>query len=150
MDTIAYVPDPVDTTTMCSVVENHPRFSTDYFREAVKPQVSNYDTYDNSNHATAIHFLLESLDEDTRIIIRDLCEGEAFPVHVMELIEYVRRASTDHFAKLIEDIKKRKPAQYPAQNLELMAKANRSDAKELTQAGQYDHRLTLYMLENFL
>ena len=150
MDTITYAPDPVEVTTMRSVVVDHPRFSTEYVREAIEDQVTKYDAFDKSNDSTATHFLLESLDEDMRVILRDLCEGEVFPVYVMELIEYVRRASTDHFAKLSDDIKKRKPSQYSGQDLEQMAKAMCADAKELTQAGQCDHRLTLHMLDNFL
>ena len=39
---------------------------------------------------------------------------------------------------------------YPGQNLMKMAVANRADAEELFNAGQYDHNLTLHMLKNFL
>jgi hypothetical protein len=150
MDTIAYVLDPVEEKSMCNVVIDHPRFSVDIVKINITDQLSCYDTYDKVNDKDATYFFLDSLEEDTRIVIRDLCEGQPFPVHVMELIEYVRRATTDHFDKLAEDIKLCKPSQYAGEDLEKMTADMRNKAKELTLAGCYEHRLTLHMLDNFL
>jgi hypothetical protein len=86
MDTIAFVPDPVEEKEMRNVVVDHPRFSVEIVKTNIKAQLSGYDMYDKANDKDAINFFLESLEEDTRIVIRDLCEGQPFPVYVMELI----------------------------------------------------------------
>jgi hypothetical protein len=86
MDTIAYVPDPAEDKEMRNVVVDHPRFSVEIVKTNIVQQLSCYDMYDKANDKNATNFFLESLEEDTRIAIRDMCEGQPFPVHVMALI----------------------------------------------------------------
>ena len=151
MDTIAYVPDPVDKTTMLNCVKFHGRFSVESIRTMVATQVLSYDDFDKANNREAQQFLLASLDPELARELRDVMdESEPFPVTLLRLIHMIRSASIDRFENLKVRIKSRKPAKYPGQDLSKMAVELRADALELDIAGQYDHNLTLHMLDAFL
>ena len=151
MDTIAYVPDPINPSVMVNVVEEHGRFSVDTVNSQVAPQLLLYDVYDKNNDEAAQFFLLDSLEPDLKKEVRDLMDqGEAFPTTFLRLIQLIRSTSIDRFENLKHRIKARKATQYPGQNLTLMAADLRADAKELDIAGHYDHSLTLHMLDAFL
>lgn len=63
MDTIAYVPDPVDKNTMVNCVTDHARFSVESVTTLIEAQMSRYDHYDKANDTAATNFLLSSLDD---------------------------------------------------------------------------------------
>jgi len=64
MDSIAYIPDPVDSSLMVNVVEDHGRFTLESVTKQVQSQLTKYDMYDKTNDAEATDFLLDSLEDD--------------------------------------------------------------------------------------
>jgi hypothetical protein len=151
MDPVAYVPDPVDPTKMVNCVKEHGRFTVESISKQIKLQLSKYDTYDQQNDREARQFLLDILDSNLAREVRDVSEpGKAFPITFLRLIKTIRSTSIDRFEQLKNRIKQRKPHQYSGQDLSKMASDLRAEARELEIAGQYDHNLTLHMLDAFL
>ena len=150
LDTIAHLPDPVTKEPVC-VVTNHPRFNVESAKLMVKDQVSKYDKYDRANDAEAKLFLENSLEESVaERVMSKVSDEDTFPVMFMQLIYLLQNQSLHRFEVIKDRIAKRKPAQYPGQDIALMAQDNKNDAKELATAGQYDHNLTSRMVDNFL
>jgi hypothetical protein len=58
------------------------------------------------------------------------------------------RFTTDD--RLKSNIRKVKPSQFPGQDLEALTRKIQADAMELDTAGQYDHNLTLTILDRFI
>ena len=151
MDTIAYVPDPVDPQTMVNSVKGHSRFTVDSCSTMMTTQLSRYDHYDEMNNREARNFLVESLTNDLARELREVSEdNDSFPVTFLRLIQLIRSTSIDRFENLKLSIKSRKPTKYPGQDISKMASDLRADAQQLDIAGQYDHNLTLHMLDSFM
>ncbi len=151
MDSIAYVPDPVDPNIMVNIVKDHGRFTLESVSRLIKPQLLKYDSYDKANDAEASEFLVDSLEADLAKELREIKEpDDPFPKVWIRFIRTIRSISIDRFEDLKKKIKACKPTQYPGQDLSKMALDLRSYAKELEVAGQYDHNLTLHMLNSFL
>ena len=151
MDSITYVPDPIDNTLMVSCVTAHGRFTVASVKRLISPQVLLYDSFDKSNDREATEYLLESLDADLARELRDVMDlGEPFPVTFLRFIHLIRSTSIDRLENLKVRIKSRKPTQYAGQDVSKMASEIRADALELEIAGQYDHNITLHILDAFL
>lgn len=71
METIAYIPDPVNTTSMVNVVKNHARFTTKSAAQMILIQVTQYDKYDKTNDRTARLYLLNSLSPALKQKVND-------------------------------------------------------------------------------
>jgi hypothetical protein len=54
MDSIAYVPDPVDPCLMVNIVKDHGRFTLESISRLIKPQLLKYDGYDKANDTEAL------------------------------------------------------------------------------------------------
>jgi hypothetical protein len=151
LDTIAYLPDAVDTTRVSSVVTEYTRFSVDSATKQAQLIVNKYDEYDTANDHEACEFLLNSLDptlaDDLRMDRRD---GDNFPIMYIRLIRLIRSTSIDHFDTLKATIRKVKASQFPGQDLNAMSRKIQIAAQELDTAGQYDHNLTLAILDSFI
>ena len=151
MDSITYVPDPIDNTLMVSCVNAHGRFTVASVKKLIAPQVLLYDSFDKSNDREATEYLLESLEADLARELRDVMDpGEPFPVTFLRFIHLIRSTSIDRLENLKVRIKSRKPTQYAGQDISKMASEIRADALELEIAGQYDHNITLHILDAFL
>ena len=151
LDTIAYLPDPADRTVMINVVENHARVSKDYAKTEGARQAGRYDGFDHENDKAATAWLLDSLDETLRQAVDiKVKPGDTFPLVWMYLITNIQALSVDRFNNMKDRIRNAKPTDYAGQDLAQLATAFLKDAKELTAAGQYDHNLTLKMMDNFL
>jgi len=152
LDTIAYVPDPGNALTrMISCVTDHARLSVDHVSTHIVKQQQKYDEYDKANDAEATKYLLNSIDDSLLKEIRNIRnESDAFPVLFMHLIGIVRSVSIDRFNRIKKQIENRHPSQYAGEDLAQMSQDFLTDANELEIAGQYDHNLTLNMLEAFL
>ena len=151
MDTIAYLPNPIDSSQMIHIVTDYARYSISTAETAYANQVGSYDKYDIQNNNTACKFLLASLDKELHdSIVEQLEEDPGFAVVWLYLIKAIQSISIERFEDLKAQIKRRHPANYPGQNLESLAADFRKDAKELVTAGHYDHNLSLNMLEAFL
>jgi hypothetical protein len=77
--------------------------------------------------------------------------GDNFPILYLRLIKFIRSASIDRFDRLKANIRKIESSQFPGQYLEAMSRAIQAvDAMKLDTAGQYDHNLTLAILDSFI
>ena len=148
METIAYLPDPEDKNKMSNVVTAHSRYTVQSAQALIKDQLVKYD---KSNDTAAITYLMESLTEAlSNKISEKLEETDPFPIVWLQFLKSIQSTSIERFENLKSSIKMRLPSQYSGENLELLAAQFRKDALELTTAGQYDHHLTLSMLDTFL
>ena len=151
MDSISYVPDPQDKAVMLSCVENHSRFTVESITVLIQDQVIEYDAYDHSNDSAATDFLLDSLSPElAKDIRRAKNDNDPFPVVFMHLIKIIRSSSLSRFDHLKTTIREKKASSYAGQDLTKLASDLQEAAKELDTAGQYDHNLTLVMLDTFL
>ena len=150
-DSIAYVPDPVDTAKMTCCVTCHTRLSLDTIETTMQPQIAAYDPYDTSNDLEAKDFLFASLSDELAKELRSLTsQTDSFPVVYLRLINVLRHRTIQHFTTIKDRIKARLPSQYAGEDLSKLAIDFHNDAKELENAGQYDHNLSLNMLDSFL
>ena len=76
-------------------------------------------------------------------------DDDSLHVVWLTLINEIQTQSIERIASIKRQIKDRKAPMYAGQDLMKMAVANRTDAAELFNAGQYDHNLTLDMLKNY-
>lgn len=153
MDTIGYLPDPEEPTKMIPVIEYYAKYTVEAGRESSDKLYPKFDKYDRTNDKAATEFLLESLDPKLRDTVDEKLQDEprnTFVVTWLQLIETFRRFSSEHYDKLKAQIKARRPSQYPAEDLETLARDFRQDARELDKASQYEHKLTLEMVKIFL
>jgi hypothetical protein len=149
LDTIAYLPDM--RKKMSYVITDHARFTLDSAREGSVTQMKLYDKYDHSNNDAAKAFLLDSLAVDLKTTITELIDDDdSFHVVWLTLMNEIQTQSIERIESIKRQIKERKPQMYAGQDLMKMAVANRADALELTNAGQYEHNLSLDMLKNYL
>jgi hypothetical protein len=149
LDTVAYLPDM--RKKMSYVITDHARFTLDSARAGSVAQMKSYDKYDHSNNKAAKAFLLDSLAVDLKTTITELIEDDdSFHVVWLTLMNEIQTQSIERIESIKRQIKDRKPQMYPGQDLMKMAVANRADALELTNAGQYEHNLSLDMLKNYL
>jgi hypothetical protein len=151
LDSVTYAPDPIDAARMSCIIHEHTRFSIETVETTMAAQIKKYDSYDKMNDAEITHLLMNSLDHELAKELRDIRqETDPFPVVWMHLIKLIRSVSIDRYEHLKARIKTRRPSQYSGQDMTQLASAFRQDAKELEIAGQYDHNLTLHMLDAFL
>ena len=148
LDSIAYVPDPVDATKMISVITTHARFN---FKEVMKEgntiMKNHFDSYSIANVEDAKEFLMNSIDEDLEKQLYENCADEdSFVTVWMNLIHVIKTVSINRFDKIKDRIKSRKIKNYEGENIEKLASDFLADFKELKSAGMYDQNLTMTML----
>ena len=72
MDTIAYVPNPFDTTKMSYILDDYPKFQADKnIRDQVDLVSVKHDSYDRANSKNATKCLLNSLEESLLPLTRN-------------------------------------------------------------------------------
>lgn len=151
MDSIAYLPDPEDTTKMTCVVKGHSCFTVETAKKAAGHLKGKFDKYDAENDRASRTFLLNSLDENLKLAVsRRIEDDETFTVTWMVMIQHLQSTSIERFEELRTRIKSRHPSQYPGENIESLVQDYRADAMALEVAGQYEHNLTLAMIKSFL
>jgi hypothetical protein len=149
LDTITYLPDM--RKEMSCVIYDHSRYTLDSARTDSLVQVALYDKYDVTNNTAAIAFLLDSLSPAlAETISEKLEEEDSFHVVWLELMNEIQVQTIERIKAIKKQIKDRKPQQYPGQDLEKLAVDFRAGALELSNAGQYEHNLTLGMLKSYL
>ena len=150
MDTTMYLPDP-HSGKMISVVTDHPRFTSKTAQKSAKILHSRFDGYDKVNDNAAVQFILNSLKEEMKNEIKDDMEEDDPAVVVwMRVIETFRSTSVSRYDKLKSQLKGIKPSQYSQENLIKMVQDMQKIEMELKKGGQWDHNLTLSILENAL
>jgi hypothetical protein len=150
MDTIAYLKDP-ETSEMVSVVSKHTRFTADTVTSRALKQSRRYDENDWDNDQAAKECLLDSVSPELKKRIRNrIQDTDTFPKVWIEFITLVLSTSIDRYEQMKKRIQGRHPSQYAGQDLVRLVEDFCMDAKQLTTAGQYNHTLTLRMLQTFL
>ena len=154
LDTVAYLPDPKDTTEMLCVVNKHAQFTGDMtvVQTLSENQSLSYDVWDKRHDTEAKYYLLGSLAEDLKKDFKPFFnkEKDTFVAIWLKLIHYLVSSNSKTFDKLKDDIRRIKPQQYPGQNIEKMAADYIEKAEELVNAGYFDHSLILNMVDGFL
>jgi hypothetical protein len=126
-------------------------YTPDSARTASRAQVASHDKYDITNNTAAIAFLLDSLSPVLGETISErLEEAESFRVVWLELMNEIQVQTIERIEAIKNQIKDRRPQQYPGQDLENLAVDFPARALELHTAGQYKHNLTLSMLKSYL
>jgi hypothetical protein len=150
-DSISYLKNPADSSHMMHVVKDHARFTVATGKKLSQEQIKLYDSYDRANDASARKFLLASIASPlSSQILERLDDDSTFTDVWLEFIKSIQSTSVERFEDIRNKIKARLPSQYPGENIESMASDFRRDARELIDAGQYDHNLTLNMTKQFL
>ena len=150
MDTIAYLKDP-ETSEMVSVVSKHTRFTVATVTSRAQKQSRRYDDNDWDNDHAATECLLDSVSPELKKRIRNrIQDNDTFPKVWIEFITLSQSTSIDRYEQMKKRIQGRHPSQYAGQDLVKLVEDFSMDAKNLTTAGQYDHSLTLRMLQTFL
>lgn len=151
LDTITYIPSPVDATEMISVIDNHARFTAKEAKAAENLQWTKYDEYDHGNIRDAKKYLLNSLDESLEQQMYENCLPEdSFISDWMNLMLLVGTISIDRFDKIKDRLKARKLQQYPGEDVTRLCTDYMADFKELDGANMYDNNLTLTMVNSII
>jgi len=151
MDSIAYLPDPAENSRMISIVKWHARFTTKTAQASMEQQLQRYDSYDRLNDTAATTYLLTSISTSVLTRVKDrMDEDDPFPLVWLHFMKTIQSTSVQRFEDLKLAIKQRSPTQFAGENLESLAARFKKDADELMLAGQYDHNLTLAMINIFL
>ena len=152
LDTISYLPDPANPSTMESVAEKPNVFSKTYVMTQLPKYTSMWDTFDEQNDECATKFLLASLNDELLRKVRDALATTRKPTFIltwMTFVDKIRVISVGRLDGLQKIIEGRLPSQYPGQNLETMAAANIRDINDLQQAGWYNLSTGFTMVRNF-
>ena len=151
MDTITYLQDPGDDTSMVCILTHHTRFTVDAAKTLGPKQAASYDQYDKSNDRAARLALLDSLDAPLRQELEERMPDEPlFPILWMMLIQIIQSDSMGKFARLEAELKTLTPQQFSGQNIAEMALAITTRASALHTAGLFNHQLNSLILKSFL
>jgi hypothetical protein len=153
LDTIGFLPDPKDSTKVQSVVTYHARFTGDMDKSlAGSKLISNlFDSWDRKNDYEARQFLLSSLSDEVKDGFETFHEqDDTFSATWLKLVHYLVTTTSKTYDDMKDSIRKKRPQQYPGQDIEKMATDLIKLAKEIDNAGYYSHGLTLNMVDSFL
>ena len=152
LDTITYLKDQGDASKVISVVSNHGRFNhSKACKEANDVALIHFDEYDQANQKDAIKFLLNSLDTDLRKqLLESVYKEDCFIVYWLTLMRIVRSVSVDRYYRVMEEMKRRRVTNYPAQDIEQAASDWLANYQELNGANMYSHDITMHVLNSLL
>ena len=152
MDTIAYLPDPTDSTKMICILDQYSKYDLQPAISSARSLSLKFDRYDRNNDNSAKLWLLDSISDDLKKEIKDrLTQSDGFAAHWLQLIHQIQSVSFNRFAGVKNDIEHNLTIfAFPGQNVKLLATAFLDKARELDNHGYYEHRLTLVMLDRFL
>jgi hypothetical protein len=153
LDTITYLPDPSDPTTMISAVDKCSKFDlTPAITAARQLRTDNFDKFHRNNDDSAHNWLLDSLDPTLHKDVTDrLLLDDGLVSHWLQLIHLVQSTSFNRFTVIKRDIESSLTLfKVPGQNVKELASKFLAKARELDNHGFYEHRLTLCMLDRFL
>ena len=153
LDTLAYLPDPMDKTKVLNVVEHHAKFTGDT-EEAFKLAQEfkdKFDDWDKKHDNECKTFLLDSLDSELYKGFKPFCQQQmSFAGTWLCLITYILTTNSTTFDKLKERIRGLHPKYFPGQNIELMSAEYIKLSDELENAGFFENSLLLNMVNGFL
>ena len=153
LDTVAYLPDPKNPLKVQSVITHHARFTGDLNKALLtsKAVQNKFDTWDKKHDYEARQFLLNSISDVVKEGFETFHEIEdTFSATWLKLVHYLVTTTSKTYDEMKEAIRKKRPQQYPGQDIEKMASDYIQLAKEIDNAGYYTHSLTLNMVDGFL
>ena len=154
LDTMGYLPDPRNKSTkVYSVVTHHARFTGDLATslESCSTLKSKFDHWDKKNDYEACEFLKNSLSKEIKEGFQTFHDkSDTFCATWLKLVHYLVTTTSKTFDVMKDKIRTKRPQQYPGQNIEKMGSDFIILARELDNAGYYDHGLTLNMVDSFL
>ena len=152
MDTIAYLPDPEQSSQVLSIIDSYSRFvPADAVARAKSLRENKFDKYDKNNDTSATKWLLNSVDDTLKKDIQRRVDSNAgFVAHWFKLVHLIESISFSRFEKIKKDIEAQSILKIPNQDVSLLATEFLTRANELESHGHYEHRLTLVMLDLFL
>jgi hypothetical protein len=122
MDTIAYLPNPENSSMMTNVVKSHSCFTVAIAKTLSSRQLPLYDKYDKINNLAATKFLLFSLDPALMSkIMEKINDNNSFHIFWLQLIKTIQSTSIECFEDLKAAIKGCHLSQYAGENLEALA-----------------------------
>jgi hypothetical protein len=87
LDTITYLPNPQDASSMISILTDHAKFDHTKVASMEEPQASKYDKYDKGNIRDAKKFLMNSLDPELKKQMHESCKDtDSFIEYWMSLM----------------------------------------------------------------
>ena len=151
MDSVSYLPDPLEPTNMVSVVKNFARFTLEYVQTETATLMTMWDDYDRQNDQTAVRFLLNSLHDNLCKLIQTRKESDdSFTVVWLRLVDIIMTSSVERYDAIKDRLKNHKPSDYAGEDIVLLSQDFQTDAQQLEIGGKYDHDLTLKVLQIFL
>ena len=153
MDTMAYVPSPVDgSTEMVSIIDHHGLFDTpEALAVTLEPFRKKWDAYDESNNSEATAFLLASISSDIHTVVFTLMtEDEPFPVTYLRVMQHNATHNENHLKSIKTALENIKPTDYPGQDIGQMGAAILTKANSLLKANHFTPETTKKVLENLL
>jgi len=141
LDTISYLPNVANKTIMCSIITEHPKFTTSLleFIKIAKNISLLYGAFDLDNSVAATEFLLASLDTQlTRRLKRLLEPGDSFAAVWLRLIDVLVSISSRHHDDIREKVRKCSPTNYAQENIEAMIDDVKIAFEDLICANQFD------------
>ena len=153
LDTMGYLPDPRDNTKVYSVVTHHARFTGDIGKslKVCADLKVLFDGWDKKHDFESREFLLASLSREVKEGFQTFHDkSDSFSATWLKLVHYLVTTTAKTFDKMKEQIRTKRPQQYAGQDIEKMGRDFILLAKELDNAGHYDHGLTLNIVDAFL
>ena len=124
MDSITYLPDPAELTTMVNIITHHACFMTDVVKLAAPVQAAKYDLYDRANDRAAHLALVDCFDNALCLEIEErLPDDPTFHILWMMLVHIVQSDSMGKFTQMTNKIKQQTPQMYACQKTAKMALA---------------------------
>ena len=150
LDTVTYLPDPLDPSKMLSVITDYPRFDQDLVVSQSKLIVNKWDKMDRHNDEEVTELLLKVLHPDLAADLKKKTDGKKCVVVWMKMIQKTQDVSINDVNTLRAEIKKLRLVNYSGQNVELLTTAFTTIAKKLDAKKQYDNLDTLTYLNQAL
>ena len=147
MDSITYLLDPAEPTTMVNIITHHTRFTTDVVKLAAPVQAAKYNLYDHANDRATRLALVDCFDNALRLEIEErLPDDPTFHIVWMMLVQIIQSDSMGKLTQMTNEIKQQTPQMYTGQNIAEMALAISTHATALFTAGLYDLELNRMIL----
>ena len=107
MDTISYLPDPGDSTKMCSVVTHYTRFKLANVSVSSKALYENeFDAYDKANDKAAQLFLTNSVSASLYLEVENnVNPDDTFVIMWMKVLQLIHRNTHQFFTEIENQIK---------------------------------------------
>ena len=144
LDTVAYLMNPSNMTTVLDVVNNQTCFVSDIAKteSAIEDFALESDDMDRTNDTAATAFFINSLDPSVADdLVQDTEISDTFTSMWLKFIRSLCTNLLNRYKNIKAQICAKEPSQYAGQNIEAMARDIKKMAKGLRSAGQLDHNL---------